>query len=85
MFRKPMTRPVPLGELPTLQLKRAEAIRAAGTHWLLHPANQVQRKSPSPRWVALGLMAVILLGGVGNDCDGRCPAPRVEPQLSGAP
>lgn len=77
-----MAVPVTEEQLKRLQEKRAAAIKAAGTHWLLHPANQVQRKSPSPRWVALGLFAFILLGGIGNDCDGRC---RVEPQLSGAP
>lgn len=85
MFRKPMTRPVPLNELPSLQHKRAEAIKAAGTRWLLHPENAVQRKTPTPRWGALAVVGLLLLAGVGNDCDGRCPAPRVEPQLAGAP
>jgi len=83
MFRKPMTRPVPLNELPELQRKRAEAIRAAGTHWLLHPSNQVRRKTPAPRWVVLGIIGFTLLGGLGNDdMDGRV---RVQPQLAGAP
>ena len=69
----PMTRPVAQEELPELQRKRAEAIKAAGTKWLLHPANHVQRKpqKESTRPL-LALLALLLLGSIGNDCDGRC-------------
>lgn len=78
-----MAVPVTEEQLKRLQEKRAAAIKAAGTRWLLHPANAVQRKTPTPRWVVLGFLALILLGGVGNDdMDGRV---RIEPQLSGAP
>lgn len=78
-----MAVPVTEEQLKRLQEKRAAAIKAAGTHWLLHPANAVQRKTPTPRWMVLGFLAFILLGGVGNDdMDGRV---RIEPQLSGAP
>lgn len=78
-----MAVPVTEEQLKRLQEKRAAAIKAAGTRWLLHPANQVRRKTPTPRWVVLGFVALILLGGVGNDdMDGRV---RIEPQLSGAP
>jgi hypothetical protein len=63
-------------QLAALQAKRAEAIKAAGTRWLLHPANFVQRKTPLPKSRALVLLVVLFfLGGVGNDCDGHCPAP----------
>ena len=68
-----MTRPVAQEELPELQRKRAEAIKAAGTKWLLHPANHVKRKpqkhSARPLLV---MLALLLLGSIGNDCDGRC-------------
>lgn len=64
-------------ELQRLQAKRAEAIRKAGTRWLLHPSNAVKRRTPAPRAV-IAMLAMLLLASVGNDCDGRCPAPRVE-------
>jgi hypothetical protein len=35
-------------ELAALHAKRAEAIRKAGTRWLLHPANHVQRLETVP-------------------------------------
>lgn len=80
---KPMAVPVDEEQLKRLQEKRAAAIKAAGTRWLLHPANQVRRKTPAPRWVVLGIVCCALLGGVGNDdLDGRV---RLEPQLAGAP
>ena len=70
----PMTRPVVQQELLSLQRKRAEAIKAAGTKWLLHPSNYVQRKpqkhSARPLLV---LFALFLIAHIGNDCDGRCP------------
>ena len=70
----PMTRPVVQQELLSLQRKRAEAIKAAGTKWLLHPANYVKRKpqkhSARPLLV---LFALFLIAHIGNDCDGRCP------------
>lgn len=71
---KPMTKPVTLEELPELQRKRAEAIKAAGTKWLLHPANHIKRKPqrPSAR-PPLVLLALFLIAHIGNDCDGRCP------------
>lgn len=70
-------------DLKRLHAKRADAIRKAGTKWLLHPANEVRRKAPAPRCVALGIIAAALLGGIGNtDMDGRV---RIEPQLAGAP
>ncbi len=71
---KPMTKPVTLAELPELQRKRAEAIKAAGTKWLLHPANHIKRKpqKPSARPL-LVLLALFLIAHIGNDCDGRCP------------
>lgn len=63
-------------ELKSLQTKRAEAIKAAGTRWLLHPSNYVQRKTPKPTARAvLLLVGLFMLAGVGNDCDGHCPAP----------
>lgn len=79
---RPMAVPVSEEQLARLQAKRAEAIAAAGTRWLLHPANAVRRKTPAPRWVVLGIVVCALLGGVGNDFDGRG---RIEPQLAGAP
>lgn len=68
---------VTVEELQSIQAKRAEAIRKAGTKWLLHPSNYVQRKTPKPR-AALMMLAMVMLAGVGNDCDGRCPAPTQE-------
>lgn len=72
----PMTRPVAQEELPELQRKRAEAIKAAGTKWLLHPANHIKRKSPADR-AGKRMLALLLVGFIlahaGNDCDGRCP------------
>ena len=68
-----MTRPVAQEELPELQRKRADAIKAAGTKWLLHPANHVKRKpqKPSARPLLI-ILALLLLGSIGNDCDGHC-------------
>lgn len=60
-------------ELKRLQAKRAEAIKRAGTRWLLHPANRVKRRTPMPR-AGIMLVALFLLGGVGNDFDGHSPA-----------
>lgn len=68
-----MTKPVTLEELPELQRKRAEAIKAAGTKWLLHPANHIKRKPPVSKRPLLVLLAFFLLAHIGNDCDGRCP------------
>ena len=69
-----MTRPIVQQELLSLQRKRAEAIKAAGTKWLLHPANHIKRKpqkhSARPLLV---LLALFLIAHIGNDCDGRCP------------
>jgi hypothetical protein len=66
-------------QLAALQAKRAQAIKAAGTRWLLHPANYVERKTPKPTARAVLLMVgLFVLAGIGNDCDGRCPAPHVE-------
>lgn len=69
-----MTKPVTLEELPELQRKRAEAIKAAGTKWLLHPVNHIKRKpqKPSARPLLI-LLALFLIAHIGNDCDGRCP------------
>jgi len=68
-----MTRPVAQEELPELQRKRAEAIKAAGTKWLLHPANHIKRKpQKSSGRPLLIILALLLLGSIGNDCDGRC-------------
>jgi len=68
-----MTKPVTLEELPELQRKRAEAIKAAGTKWLLHPANHIKRKPPTNKRPLLVLLALFLIASIGNDCDGRCP------------
>ena len=68
-----MTEPVTLEELPELQRKRAEAIKAAGTKWLLHPANHLKRKPPVSKRPLLVLLALFLIAHIGNDCDGRCP------------
>ena len=63
-------------QLQALQAKRAEAIKAAGTRWLLHPANYVERKTPKPTARAVLLFIVFfVVAGAGNDCDGHCPAP----------
>ncbi|CAB5194938.1 hypothetical protein UFOVP168_37 [uncultured Caudovirales phage] len=71
-----MTSAVTAEQLAALQAKRAEAIKAAGTRWLLHPANYVERKTPKPKArTVLLLVGLFILAGVGNDCDGRCPAP----------
>jgi len=67
-----MTRPVAQEELPELQRKRAAAIKAAGTKWLLHPANHVQRKTTKSSRVVAVLAALVFMASVGNDCDGRC-------------
>ena len=68
-----MTKPVTLEELPELQRKRAEAIKAAGTKWLLHPANHIKRKPPVSKRPLLALLAFIIAIGIFNpDCDGQC-------------
>ena len=67
-----MTKPVTLEELPELQRKRAEAIKAAGTKWLLHPANHVQRKPPVSKRPLLVLLALLIIGSSSIDCDGQC-------------
>ena len=67
-----MTRPVAQEELPELQRKRAEAIKAAGTKWLLHPANHIKRKPVKGNRMMALLAVALLLGTIGNDCDGRC-------------
>ena len=76
-FTRPMARPVTLDELPELQRKRAEAIQRAGTCWLLHPKNAVQRRTPMPEPCKFfaGLLLFLLLGSLGNDCDGFCAPP----------
>ena len=73
-MKRPMARPVTLEELPELQRKRAEAIQRAGTKWLLHPSNHIQRRTPMPsgRKFIAGLLVALALASVGNDCDGRC-------------
>ncbi len=38
-----MAKAATIEDLHALHAKRAEAIRKAGTRWLLHPANHVQR------------------------------------------
>lgn len=73
MSRRPMAVPVTQEELPELQRKRAAAIAAMGSKWLLHPANYVQRKTPVNKRPALLLLVFILALGLGNaDCDGQC-------------
>jgi hypothetical protein len=64
-------------DLKRLHAKRADAIRKAGTKWLLHPANAVKRRTPMPRAVVC-LVAMFLIGGIGNDYDGHTPYPRAE-------
>lgn len=51
-------------DLERLQAKRAAAIRKAGTRWLLHPSNAVQRRTPMPLAAKLAL-AFVLLGYLG--------------------